>query len=99
MARFLSRFEEAGHISRNTRGGRRLIVHLLPADWPRDNLHRAAAIVAPVADGDFLKTTSARGEECRVPAEQPVGRQGLRVVGGCVEHHLDDALDIAVGRH
>ena len=61
--------------------------------------HRSVCIVPPVADSDLLQAALAGGEECRMPAKQSLSRQGLRVAGGCVQHHLDDAVGIAVGRH
>lgn len=71
---------------------------LLAADRPRDNLQRAAAVVALLSNGDFVKPAPAGREERRMPTEQPVGCQWLSVVGGRIEYHLDHALDIAVSR-
>ena len=33
-----------------------------------------------------------------MPAEQPLFRQWLVIVACCVEHHLDDAFHVTVGR-
>ena len=33
-----------------------------------------------------------------MPAEQPLGREWLGIVAGRIQHHLDDAFDISVGR-
>ncbi len=37
-------------------------------------------------------------EERRVPAKEPIWRQGLIVALGRVEHHFHYPLDVAVGR-
>src|SRR5258708_33854492 len=33
-----------------------------------------------------------------MPLEQPLGGERLGIVTGCIQHHLDDAFDVAVGR-
>lgn len=52
----------------------------------------------PPADRNLLESAAPGREWCRVPSEQTLGRQRLRAARSCVEHHLDDALDIAVSR-
>lgn len=77
---------------------RRLEVHPLPANRPRDDLHGAGAIIPPCAHPDPMQGTPPRGKQRGMPAEQPFHRQWLLIILSRVEHHLDDALDIPVGR-
>ena len=90
--------EEGVHFTVELRGGRRLVVDALPADRAGDDLHGACASIAPGADRDLFHAAAAGGKERGVPAEQAFGGQRLVVFLGRVEHHLDNAFHIAVGR-
>src|SRR3546814_5440561 len=68
----------------------------LAANRPRHNLHRASFGGAPCAHGDAAHAAASGGEQRRVPAEQPFGGQGLRIVLRGIEHHFDNALDVAI---
>jgi hypothetical protein len=48
--------EEACHLGVELIRGRRLIMDALPADRPRDHLHRTGRIVAPCAGPDPTQT-------------------------------------------
>src|SRR5947209_908854 len=70
---------------------------LLPSKRPRDDLHRSRVVAAPCADPD-LKHAAARGrKQGSMPGEQSLGVEGLLVVARGVQHHFNDALDVAVG--
>ena len=71
---------------------------LLLADRTRDDLHRAVAVIAPPADRYAPHAAAPCREQAGVPAEQPLFRQLLVIVPRCVEHHLDDAFHVTVGR-
>ena len=64
----------------------------------RRNLHRSVRVIAPLTDADPAHAAVTRREQCDVPGEQPLLGQGLAVVPGGVERHLDDAVDVAI-RH
>ena len=67
-------------------------------DRAGNDLHRACAVIAPLADPDFCHAAAPGGEQGAVPAEQAVRCQRLFITTGCVQHDLDDPLDIAVLR-
>ncbi|MNV60822.1 hypothetical protein D3C71_1532990 [compost metagenome] len=69
---------------------------VLTPDRPRHDLHGVALAHAPSADGDAAHAAAAGREERCVPGEQPVcGQRDSKVLRG-VEHHFDDALDVAI---
>ena len=68
----------------------------LIADGSRDNLHRAGGVITPGPYSDLPHAAAPGWKQRCVPSEEPVGRERLIVVPGGVEHHLDDALDVAV---
>ena len=70
----------------------------LLADRPRDDLHGAVTVVPPVTDPDLLHAAASGREQGGVPAEQAFLRQRVLIFLGGVEHHLDDAFDMPVGR-
>jgi hypothetical protein len=72
-------------------------MNLLFASWTRDDLHRAVAVIAPLADGCAPHPTAPRGKQASVPAEQRLFRQRLVIVSRCVEHHLDNVFHVTVG--
>jgi hypothetical protein len=60
--------------------------------------HRIDRRVGVEPGDEALHRAAAPGrKERRMPPEQPLVRQRLLVVPGRVEHHLDDAVDMAVG--
>jgi hypothetical protein len=71
-------------------------VHTLAADRSGHHLHRPARVVAPRADPDAVHAAAASRKQRRVPVEQALLRNLGVIVPGGVEHHLDDALDVAV---
>jgi hypothetical protein len=70
---------------------------VLAAKGTGDDLHRSRLFVAPRADDNFSHAASPRREERRVPAEQPVLGKLFFVLLRGIEHHFNDAFDIAVG--
>ena len=89
---------ERRHLALDQRRLWRFVVDALAADRPRDNLHGPGLVVTPCADGDPGHAAASRREQGRVPSEQAIGGKRLVVVSGGVEHHLDNALDVAVSR-
>lgn len=90
--------EEGRHVRRHPAGRRCGVVHALGAERPRHHLHRSAGIVAPGPGAGPGEAAATGREQRRVPAEQPlVGQRRVEVPRG-VEHHLDDALDVAIDR-
>ena len=53
----------------------------------------------PCAHGDLAHSAAASRKQRGMPGEQPLIGQGRRIILGRVEHHLDDAFDVAIGRH
>jgi hypothetical protein len=86
------------HFRADTAGFRSLVMHALPADWPRYHLHGTCIVIPPFTNTDAMHAAPARGEERCMPAVQPLGGQRLAIVLCRVEHHFDHALDIPVGR-
>ena len=56
-------------------------------------------IVAPGADDDPAHAAASGRKQGRMPAEQSLVGQRLREALRRIEHHLDDALDLAIGCH
>ena len=81
-------------------GGRGFKVHIFSAHIVNvlagDHLHGAAGIGAPCGHGDACAPAVAGGEQCRVPAKQALGREGLVKVLGGVEHHVHHTVHVAV---
>src|SRR3546814_12919219 len=75
---------------------RSFVMPAASANPPRPNLHRASFGGAACAHGDAAHAAASGGEQRRVPAEQPFGGQGLRIVLRGIEHHFDNALDVAI---
>ena len=72
-------------------------MHFLAAYRARDNLHRTCAVIAPRSDDDLAHAAASGRKQRRVPREKPLFGQGLQVAARRVEHHFDNALDIAIG--
>ncbi len=90
--------EEPRHLRREPVGRRRFVVDPLLADRSGDDLHGACAVVPPGPDPDPVHAAAPGREQGGVPAEQAFLRQRVLVFLGGVEHHLDDAFDMPVGR-
>ena len=73
-------------------------MNTLPVKRAGNDLHRAGGVVAPDTGTDAGEAAVAGGEECRVPAKQAFLGQRFGAAGGGVEHHVDDAFDIAIHR-
>src|ERR1051326_1257280 len=91
-------FEEGLHFRFQAASGWRLIMHALAPDGTRDNLHRAGLVIPPGADRYLAHAAAAGWEHRSVPGEQALVGQRLFVFLSRVEHHLDEALNLAVGR-
>src|ERR1700722_8977657 len=70
---------------------------LAPFD-ARDYLHRPRSIVTPCADNDLSHATASGRKQGRMPAEQPFSGELISEFLGGVEHHLNNAFDMAVSR-
>src|SRR5713101_2138527 len=70
----------------------------LAPDGAGHDLHRACFFRAPIADCDFPHTAASGGKQSSMPAEQALGRERRIVFLSRIEDHLDDALDVAIGR-
>ncbi len=53
--------------------------------------------MAPTAYGDFTHAAAPRRKQSRVPCEETLLRQWLRIMLGRIEHHLDHAFSVTVG--
>ena len=69
------------------------------ADGAGHDLHRTTGIVAPCPDDNLAHAAAPGREQCRMPAEEPLVRERLGEVAVLHQHHLDDALDVAVWRY
>src|ERR1035441_3166950 len=71
----------------------------MPAtSWARRRwLHGAGLVIAPCTNGDFHHAAACGWKQRRVPGEEPLLGQGFGIVLRCVEHHLNDTLDLTVG--
>src|ERR1700683_3858882 len=79
--------------------GRRFVMHALTAGGTGYDLHRAGSLGSPGADRDFPHPAArGPGQGC-MPAVEPLGRKWRAIVFCRIEHHFDDALDMAIGRH
>ena len=74
----------------------RLEMDALLADRAGHNLHRAGAVVTPGPYPDFASCRCARSETGTHATKEPFGGERLLIVARRVEHHFNDALDIAV---
>src|SRR5579864_244225 len=61
-----------------------------------DNLHRAGAVVTPGPYPDLRHATAPGGKQRSMPRKEPRGCKRLVIVARGVEHHFDDAFDMAV---
>ena len=73
-------------------------MNLLSAVGPRHYLHRAGTVIAPVPDDDLRHAASPGGEQSCMPAEEAFLRERGLKVPRRIQHHLDDAFHIAIGR-
>tara|TARA_R110001599_G_scaffold346479_1_gene571859 strand:- start:14847 stop:15416 length:570 start_codon:yes stop_codon:yes gene_type:complete len=64
----------------------------------RDDLHGTTAVLAPLADQNFVHPAAPCRKKGSMPAEKSVFGEGSRVVAGRVQHHFDNAIDISVCR-
>ena len=71
----------------------------LTPDRTGDDLHRTCPVIAPGTHADLAHATAAGWKQRRVPGEESVGGERLVVVARRVQHHLDDAFDVAVRGH
>ncbi len=78
-------------------GRGRLEMKPLAAHLSGDNLHGAQAIITPSSHSHSVCAAVRGREQGCMPAEQPFSRERLGIVTGCVQHHFDDAFDVAVG--
>src|SRR6202142_1256751 len=62
--------EECPHFFVETRGWRRLKMHMLFPDGARDNLHRTGAVFTPCAYAKLVQAAAAGGKERRVPPQK-----------------------------
>jgi len=49
--------------------------------------------------GPVLSFGCGNWKQCSLPGKQPVFCERLRIITRCIQHHLDNAFDIAVGGH
>src|SRR5690606_37296232 len=89
--------EERVHLELETCSRGRSKVDALAAHPTGDDLHRAAGVVAPLADADSMDAAATAGEQRSMPAEQAIPGQRRGEVTGRVEGHLDDAFDVTIG--
>lgn len=66
------------------------------AERAGNDLHRTGTVVTPGPDPDFAHAAAPGGKQRRVPRKEPFGGEWLVIVAGGVEHHFDDAIDVAV---
>ena len=88
--------EEGSHFAVQSCRGWRDKMNTFLADRPGDHLHGTGTVVAPGPYPDFCQAAAPRREQRCVPGEEPFGCKRSVIVAGSVEHHLDDALDVAV---
>lgn len=62
------------------------------------NLHRAGRLGAPSSYRDLAHTAASGGKQSCMPSKQPVSSQGLIVVGRRIQHHFNNAIDVAICR-
>ena len=84
------------HLPVESRRRRRFEMDVLLSNRPGDDLHRPGAVVAPGPSPDLGHAAAPGGKQRGMPCEQPFGRERLVIVARGVEHHFDDALDVAV---
>jgi hypothetical protein len=63
-----------------------------------NDLHRSRAVVTPGSNFYLVHAAAPGGKKGGVPREQPFGGKRLVIVARRVEHHFDDAFDVAVSR-
>lgn len=90
--------EELRHLVLEAPRHRRFEVHLLFAEGTRYHLHWPGRIVPPRTDDDLPHAAAPRGEQRRVPTEEPIGGERRGEILSGIEHHLDGALHVPVRR-
>src|SRR5437016_13611301 len=90
--------EECIHALIDARCSRRLEVHALLANRAGNDLHRPIAVVSPRSYPNFAHTATPGGKKCRVPSKQSISGKRLVVVARRIEHHFDNAFDVAICR-
>ena len=73
-------------------------MHLLPPQRSRHDLHRSAGIIAPAGDVDLGQARVTGRKQRRMPGEQAFPRYRRMAIRRRIQHHLDDALDVAIDR-
>src|SRR5262252_10737881 len=71
-------------------------MNALLADRAGDDIHRAGAVVAPSPCPDLGHAAVPSGKQGRMPRKKPFGGEWLVIVARGVEHHFNDALDVAI---
>jgi hypothetical protein len=89
--------EERPHFGIGTFRLRCLKMDLFFSDGTGDDFHRTGAVVAPGSCFDFGHAAAPCRKQGCMPSEEPFVGEGLVVMAGGVEHHFDDAFDVAVG--
>lgn len=90
--------EKRGHFGVRLSRRRRVIMHAFASVIAGDDLHRSCRRVAPGSHSDLFHVAAARRKERCMPAEESLCRElGFEFLSG-VEHHLDNAFDIAICR-
>jgi hypothetical protein len=89
---------KALHFGFQMLGRGRLVVHALAVSGTGDHLHRPGCIVTPGADPDVREATVAGGKKRCMPTQKTLGGERGFAAGGRIQHHLDDALDMAIHR-
>ena len=72
-------------------------MNLFFSDGTGDDFHRTRAVVAPCPCFDFGHAAASCRKQGCMPSEEPFVGEGLVVMAGGVEHHLDNAFDVAIG--
>ena len=69
---------------------------VLTARRAGNDLHRAGAVVAPGAGPDLREPAATTRKQRRMPGTEPRGAERPIKAARGVEHHLDDALHVAI---
>lgn len=67
------------------------------SDCARDDLHRSGNIITPPADIDSAHAAAPGWKERSVPCEEPLLRERLVMVTGCIHHHFNRAVNLTIG--
>ena len=90
-------FEKRVHLLGKPARSRRFVVDARLSFRSRDNLHWVGGVIPPCANDDLAHVAAPGRKQGGVPSEQPLVREWLVVVLSSIQHHFDDAFDIAVG--